>query len=434
MKSDSKPPSRTPTRGLVSWALFDWANSPVSILIITFVFSVYFSREIVGDEVRGQALWGYAVGISGLLVAILSPILGAIADIGGRRKPWIFVFTVLCVIGAGMLWFAEPNPAFILWAMIWSIIAKIGFEFSVVFNNAMLPDLVERNRLGRWSGWAWGLGYLGALAALGLVLVGFVLTDSPWFGLDKGESEHVRAVGPLVAAWFVIFAWPLFVWTPDRPAQPTGIGPAVAQGLSSLVMTLANLRSQANIARFLLARMIYADGLITIFAIGVIYGAATFGTSASDVVFFGILVNGAAGLGALGFAWIDDWLGSRRTVMIGLGGILVAGTIALLARDMLWFWLAGALLGLFAGPSQAASRSLMAHLTPPELRTQFFGLYAFSGKATAFLGPVLAGLVTEATASQWAGLATALIFIAVGLGLLLLVRDPVDDAQPEEFG
>ncbi len=418
----------TPLKGLIGWALYDWANSPFSTLIVTFVFAAYFAEGIVGDAVHGQALWGYTIGISGVFIAVLAPVLGAIADAGGRRKPWLFVFTTLCIGASALLWYAEPAPDFILLAMVWVIIASLGFEFGIVFNNAMLPDLVAPARLGRWSGWAWGLGYFGGLGALLLALFAFVQTESPLFGLDKGAAEHLRVVGPLVAVWFALFAWPLFAYTPDRPPSGKGIGATVSQGLSALLGTFRNLRAHGNVARFLVARMIYADGLTTIFAIGGIYAKGVFAMSYEQVLYFGITLNVTAGLGAFGFAWVDDWLGSKRTIVIALIGIFAAGLAAVLVQQALWFWVAGSALGIFVGPAQAASRSLMARLSPPELRTEFFGLYAFSGKATAFVGPLLAAVVTEATQSQRAGLATVIVFIAVGLALLLTVREPTRGA------
>ncbi len=417
-------------RGLVGWALYDWANSPFSTLIITFVFATYFSRAIVGgDGAEGQTLWAYTIGISGILIAFASPILGAIADAGGRRKPWLFVFTALCAIASAMLWYAEPERGFLLWAMVWVIVANLAFEFGIVFNNAMLPDLVPGTRIGRWSGWAWSIGYFGGLVALAIALVAFVQTDSPMFGLDKENAEHVRVVGPLVAVWFAIFAWPLFAYTPDRPSSRIGARAAIGQGLSSLATTLRNVSAYGNAARFLLARMIYNDGLTIVFAIGAIFAADNFGMDEEGIIVFGIILNVTAGLGALGFAWIDDWIGPKRTVVIALTALIVTGIVALVITEVTWFWVVAAAFGTFMGPAQAASRSLMARLAPPEIRTELFGLYAFSGKATAFVGVLVAGAVLDVTDNQRAGLATAVVFLAVGLGLLLSVREPQPSAE-----
>ena len=414
----------TPTRGLVAWAGYDWANSPFTTLIITFVFSAYFSKGIVGDEVRGAELWGYTASIAGLVIALGSPVLGAIADAGGPRKPWLLVFTAICVVGSGALWYAGPAPEFITWAMVWVVIATIGFEFGIVFNNAMLPDLVAPARLGRWSGWAWGLGYFGGLAAMVATLFLFVQAETPLLGLDKESAEHVRVVGPLAAVWFAVFVWPMFVFTPDRDRSGLALGEKVRRGLSNLWGTLMRLRDHGNIVRFLIARMIYADGLVTVFAFGGIYAADTFGMALKQVIIFGIVLNVTAGIGAFCFAWLDDWFGSKRVIYISLSGLLATALGAVVVQDVAWFWVWGSLLGIFVGPAQAASRSLMARLAPAELRTEFFGLYALTGKATAFAGPALVAIVIAATESQRWGLSTVLAFFAVGFLLLLTVKEP----------
>lgn len=411
-------------RGLISWALYDWANSPFTTLIVTFVFAAYFGRGIVGDEVRGTELWGYAMAVTGIIVAVLSPILGAIADAGGARKPWLFVFTAICIVGSMMLWWAKPEPDYIAWALVWVVVASIGFEFGIVFNNAMLPDLVREERTGRWSGWAWGLGYFGGLGALALALFGFVQAEQPLFGISKEAAEHVRVVGPLVAIWFLAFTWPMFVFTPDRQRSTAPLRQAVRDGLASLAGTLRNIRGYSNVVRFLIARMLYADGLATIFAFGGIYAAGTFGMAMEDVILFGIVLNVTAGAGAIAFAWLDDWLGSRPTIIVSLVGLIVTALGAVIVEQVTWFWVWGSLLGIFVGPAQAASRSLMARLSPVELRTEFFGLYSLTGKATAFLGPLAVGVISAATGSQRLGLASVLVFFVAGLILLMSVREP----------
>jgi UMF1 family MFS transporter len=408
----------------MAWALYDWANSPFTTLIITFVFPAYFGRAVAGNEVEGQVLWGYGISLSGLVIALLGPPLGAVADAGGRRKPWLLVFTLLCMSASTLLWFVEPRAAFVGPALLWVALANIGFEFGVVFNNAMLPDLVPQERIGRWSGWAWALGYAGGLAALVIALTGFVQAETPWLGLGREQAEHVRILGPLVAIWFAVFAWPLFVLTPDRARPGLSAVGAVRQGLATLKATIAGLPARPNVARFLLAHMLYADALGAVFAFGGIYAAGTFGMTLGEVISFGILLNVTAGVGAFGFAWIDDWIGSRRTVLLALAGLMASASVAVIAEKQSVFWAAGSALGLFVGPAQAASRSLMARLAPKGQETEFFGLLALSGKATAFFGPAVVASVTAASGSQRLGIATLLVFFAIGFALLLGVREP----------
>jgi UMF1 family MFS transporter len=355
----------------------------------------------------------------------LSPVLGAIADQNGRRKPWVAAFSLVCIAATALLWFVKPDPAFVLFALVCLALGNFAFEFAVVFYNAMLnDDLVPPHRLGRLSGWGWGTGYAGGLVCLVIVLVGFVSADPPWFGLGKEEAAHVRIAGPIAALWFAAFAWPLFVVTPDQPGR--GIAPmaAIRRGLGTVAGTLRNLRNYRNVARYLLAHMIYTDGLNTLFAFGGIYAAGEFGMAMEEVIWFGIALNLTAGLGAFGFAWIDDWIGAKRTITIALVGLIVTGIAILLTHDKTVFWALGMALGTFFGPAQAASRSLMARLAPLGMQAEMFGLHALSGKATAFIGPALFGWATVSFGTQRAGMASVLLFLALGAVLLWTVQEP----------
>ncbi|MBC8339983.1 MAG: MFS transporter [Rhodospirillales bacterium] len=416
--------------GRFSWCLYDWANSAFPTVITTFVFSAYFTKAIAADEIAGTSQWGWALSLSGLAVAVAAPLLGAIADFGGRRKPWIFVFTGLCAVLTGLLWNAKPDVAFVLLALVLAGAANFAFEMAMVFYNAMLPDLTTRDRIGRLSGWGWGLGYAGGLACLGLALVALVDAEVPVFGLDKETSEHLRAMGPMVALWMVVFAVPLFLWTPDTPSRGLAAGEAVRQGWAALKDTVRRVREFRSIVRYLIARMLYIDGLNTLFAFGGIYAAGTFGMDFSELIIFGIAINVTAGLGAAGFAWVDDWIGPKRTIQIAVTGLMVLGGALLVVEGKTLFWVFALPLGIFVGPAQAASRSMMAHMAPADMRTEMFGLFALSGKATAFLGPALLAWVTALFESQRAGMATILVFFAAGLALLAGVPDQRGENAP----
>jgi MFS transporter, UMF1 family len=414
--------------GLIAWCFYDWANSAFPTVIITFVFAAYFTKAVAVDEVTGTAQWGWAMSLSALAVGLLSPILGAIADQGGRRKPWLFVFTVLTIIASALLWQIKPDVSYVMLALILVAFGNFSFEMGMVFYNAMLPDIAPRQKMGRLSGWGWGLGYIGGLTCLALTLVGFVQTDTPWFGLSKDLAEHLRATPVLVAIWFALFAIPLFIFTPDQPSQKIGFSRAIGNGLRALFTSLRKITSYGQILRYLVARMIYTDGINTLFAFGGIYAAGTFGMPFSELIMFGIAINLTAGIGAAGFAWVDDKIGPKKVILIALVALTILGGILLVIQDKTLFWVFGVPLGFFVGPAQAASRSLMAHIAPAELRTEMFGLYAFSGKATAFVGPALLAIATDMFQSQRAGMATILIFFLVG-GFLLL---PVIDAKAED--
>jgi UMF1 family MFS transporter len=421
---ETKPISK---HGLIAWCLYDWANSAFPTVVITFVFAAYFTKGVAVDEITGTAQWGWAMSISALAVGLLSPILGAIADQGGRRKPWLLFFTVLTVLFSALLWQIKPEVSFVMLALVLAGLGNFAFEMGMVFYNAMLPEIAPKDKIGRLSGWGWGLGYIGGLICLALTLVGFVQTETPWFGLNKEFAEHLRATPVLVAVWFAIFAIPLFLFTPDKPSRGLSPVSAVREGLKTLTRTLKKITSYGQILRYLIARMIYTDGINTLFAFGGIYAVGTFGMSFSELIMFGIAINLTAGIGAVGFAWIDDKMGPKKVILIALVALTILGGILLIIQDKTLFWIFGVPLGLFVGPAQSASRSLMAHMAPPELRTEMFGLYAFSGKATAFVGPALLALATDMFQSQRAGMATILIFFIVG-GILLL---PVIDARRE---
>ncbi len=418
-----------PTSALVAWSLYDWANSAFPTVVTTFVFATYFTQAVAETPELGTAQWSRAQSLAALGVAVLSPVLGAIADWGGRRKPWLAAFTVLCIGATSLLWFVLPGTGYATRALVLVAVATLSFELASVFYNAMLPDIAAKKKIGRWSGWGWGLGYAGGLCCLVLCLVGFIQTDTPWFGVGKAEAADVRATSLAVAVWFAVFALPLFFLVREKPARALPAASAVHEGLRALVQTVRQARRHRTIALFLLAQMIYADGLVTLFAFGGIYAAGTFKMSLAEVIQFGILLNVTAGLGAACFARLDDRLGAKPVIVFALSGLLVFGGSVLIVESKMLFWVFGSLLGVFVGPAQAASRSMLARLAPPDMRAEMFGLFALSGKATAFLGPAVLGAATLYFNSQRAGMATILLFWLAGLALLMGVRD-VREPQP----
>lgn len=418
------------TRGLAAWALYDWGGSAFATIVQTFVFAAYFTRAVAEDESVGSMLWGNALGIAGLLVAVAGPILGAVADQSGRRKPWVLAFTLLCVAATALLWFVRPAPDYLWLALALLAVGTMSEEIAVIFYNAMLPQLVPQSHIGRWSGWGWSAGYVGGLLCLVVALLAFVEADHPWFPLERESAEHVRATFLLAAGWYLVFALPLFLFTPDTPRTGKPARAAVRDGLRQLRETIVHIRRYRTIVHFLTARMIYIDGLATLFAFGGVYAAGTFDMTESDVLLFGIALNVSAGLGAAGFAWVDDWIGSKRTILLSLVGLIVPGTLLLLVESQAWFWALGTLLGVFVGPVQAASRSFLARMAPAELRNELFGLYALSGKATAFVGPLLVGWLTFLFDSQRIGMSVIIGLFLLGLLLMLTVPEPSRHSAP----
>jgi len=409
-------------RGLWGWLLYDWAFSPFHSVITTFVFSTYFVKGVAANPTSGTADWAKMEALTGLSIALLSPLLGAIADQGGARKGWILALTLICSAATLSLWFVQPAPSFGLLALILVALGTIGNEMSGVFYNAMLPDLAPPSHYGRLSGWGWGIGYFGGLGCLILCLL-IIESEPPLFGLNSTLAEPVRFCTLITGLWTILFALPLLLWTPDRPR--TGVAPrlAMAQGLTALWQSLRRLPQRPTLLRFLLARLCYVDGLNTLFAFGGIFAAGTFGLSSDEVILFGISLNVTAGLGAVLFGSIDDRIGPKRTILISVSAIMLISIALLLVEGKLWFWVLGLGLGVFLGPAQAAGRSFMARLAPPEERAEMFGLFALSGKVTAFLGPAALAWATASTGSQRAGMATIVLFMALGLAGIWSLRE-----------
>ena len=408
-------------RAVWSWALYDFANSPFTTLVVTFVFATYFTEVVASDSITGTTLWSRAVTITALVVAFTSPVLGALADRGGYRKPFLIAATLVCVAATAALYGVEAGD--VVPALVLFVVANIAYEFGGVFYNAFLPDLAGPRRMGTVSGWGWGLGYFGGLLALLLALMTLVEPETPWFGFSTVGNENIRATNLLVAAWFLIFSVPLVLWVHEDRGGISGKGRVVIDAYAQLRRTFGEIRKHRQTVRFLAARLVYNDALVTIFAFGGIYAAGTFGFEFRDVMIFGIVINLFAGTGAILMGYLDDLIGAKRTISISLLGLIIATAIAMSARDPAWFWAAGILIGIFSGPNQAASRSLMGRFVPPGMQNEFFGFFAFSGKLTAFVGPFLLGLVTQIWGSQRAGISVVLVLFLIGLIMLQFVDE-----------
>jgi len=408
-------------RTIASWALYDFANSPFTTLVVTFIYSTFFTTVIASDTIRGTALWSRAVTLTAIIVALCSPILGAVADRGGFRKLFLMITTAVCVIASTVLY--TVTPGHVMLALSWFVIANVFFEMGMVFYNAFLPDIAPPGRVGRISGFGWGMGYVGGLIALIVALFTLIQPEVPWFGFSTVDGENIRATNLLVAVWFVVFSLPMFLFVREDRSRVSKAGSVLTESWRQLSRTFHEIRQYRQIIRFLVARLLYNDGLITVFAFGGIYAAGTFGFKMKEILVFGIVLNITAGLGAFLFGYLDDRLGGKRTITITLFGLIAATLVAVLAPNRAWLWTAAVLIGIFVGPNQSASRSLMARFVPPDKENEFFGFFAFSGKFTAFLGPFFLGLLTEVFNSQRAGVAIVVVLFIFGLIILARVDE-----------
>lgn len=454
------------TRRVWGWMFFDWATQPYLTLLLTFVFGPYFAEiaaaRLIAEgaaepaaRAGAQALWGWGLTAAGLTIAVLAPVLGAVADRSGRRIAWIAGFSIVYVAGAAALWWAVPDAPR-LWAVLLAFaLGFVAMELAAIFVNALLPGLGPPDRIGRISGAGWAFGYLGGVAALAIVLLFLadnaqgrtLLGGAPALGLDGAAREGTRAVGPFTALWYAIFMVPFFLWVRDSqtPARGGRVGAAMAAALRDLGATLRALPRHRSRLAFLLSALFYRDGLNGLFAFGGIYALGVLGWQVTQVGVFGIL---AALAGAV-FAWAggiaDDRFGPKPVIAVSVAALLAAaGAAVFITADSVFgvatgpgsalpsiaFYAVGCVIGAAAGALQAASRSMMVRQADPARMTEGFGLYALSGKATAWLAPLAIALVTEATGSQRLGIAPLIVLFLLGLLLLVWVRPDGDRGSP----
>ncbi|TCP58703.1 UMF1 family MFS transporter [Rhodovulum bhavnagarense] len=443
---------RSARRRIWGWWFYDWASQPYATLLLTFIFAPYVT-DLVGDGTAAQAAWGYGVGTAGLVIALLAPILGAVADKSGHRMPWIVLFSVFYILGASGLWLANPE-AFNLWLVLFFFgLGMVGLEFTTIFTNAMLPDLAPRAELGRISGSGWAFGYVGGLIALVAMLTLFAEGDTgttligiePMLGLDPALREGTRFVGPFTALWYALFIIPFFLWVrlPRQPARAT-VRQSLSGALPEFRATLAHLPRTPSLTAYLLSSMFYRDALNGMYVFGGIYAAGVLGWSVIEVGVFGILavIAGAA------FSWLggraDQRFGPKPVILFNVIVLTMVGiAVIFVSREAVFglpvapgsnlpdiaFYILGAIIGAAGGALQTASRTMMVRQANPARMTESFGLYALSGKATAFLAPLSIGIVTDLTGTQQMGITPLVVLFALGLFLLFFVRADGERAE-----
>lgn len=431
-------------KAIWGWYFYDWASQPYNTLLITFIFGPFFASAVAPDPVTGQALWARMTWMTGLFLAVASPVFGAISDSSGPRKPWIGLFSLMYVVGAAYLWVAMPGSESVVMILFFFAIGMAGMELSQTFVNSMLPTIVSRERMGRVSGSGWAFGYLGGVISLIAMLLLLAESDEgvtllgnpPLFGLDPETREGTRSVGPLTAIWFAVFMIPFFLWVPDEKKRAS-VGASISKGLSELAETLANLPGKKSLLAYLGSSMFYRDALIGLYTFGGIYAAGELGLSIVEIGTFGVI---AASTGVIfcyigGFA--DQRFGPKRVIVVCVFALmavslLVVGTSSTSIFGMplaegssapkTVFYFAGAVIGAAGGVLQASSRTFLVDQADPDRMTEAFGLYALTGKATAFLAPFLIDVMTTTTGSQRLGVSPIVALFAIGLVLLYWVK------------
>jgi UMF1 family MFS transporter len=407
--------TRSQRREVLAWCLYDFGSSAFNTLILTFIFSYFFAQVLAPDYNTGAVWWTRAVNLSALAVALITPVLGAIADSSGRKKAFLFAFALQSIIFTVLMFFVGTGHALLSLALF--VVANIGFEAANVFYWAFLPDVSEDSNIGRISGLGFFMGYIGGLISL---VVALQMIEK-W--VPKTDHLNVRSTLLLVAAWFALFALPMFLWVKQRAAIQPSQGNPLRVGFGRLHQTLRHARHFKEAGKLLAARMIYNDGLATIFATASIYLGAVFGMEMRQVLTMAIGLNAFAGIGAFAFGFVDDKIGGKKTILISLVLLIVGTIIGTQVTTVGGFWFAAALLGLMIGPNQAASRSLLSKLVPDEKQAEFFGLYSFSGKVSSLLGPLVYGTVVARTGDHKLAMTSIISFFVVGGIILLFVRE-----------
>ena len=438
------------SRAEASWTLTEAANEPWFNLVQRYAFAPYFvsvlapaalaggaSGAALAGGASGAALWGYALGAGGLAIAILAPLLGAVADAGSRLKPWLMLFTSLAMAAAMSLWFATPgSPILLVIAAIF--VGTVATELMSQFCNAFLPRIAPVARFGLLSGIAFGVSQIVGIAAL---LVIFLVSRQPPSFLADVPHAADRLTGPVAAIAMLLFLLPFLLLEREAGGKRKA---SIGDGLRELRQTLHEAWAARPIRLFLIGRMFAADGMAVVFAFGAVLAKASFGWEGGTLAVFGMAITIFGVIGGFMASWLDRRVGTRQLVILGLG-IVMAGTLSVLMTDdsrlfgiptgvplaaplstpQEWGFLAsGMTIALGAAFAISAMRALLAQLVPEARSAAYFGLYALVGKATAFVGPTLVGLIATATGSVRWGVVVALLFTGIGLAAMVQVRAP----------
>jgi UMF1 family MFS transporter len=410
-------------RATFSWALWDWAEQPYPTLMQTFIFPVYLTGTVASGIKNADQQLGWATAIAGFALALIAPVLGRRSDENGRRKLWLLINTGILVLVTAASFFVEPKPEYFLFGLVLYGIGSVIQESAFINYYAMLKGVTTEKNIGRISGYAWGLGYVGGIILLLISLLGFVLPDNPWFGIGKENAIHVRTIFLFAAAWILVFTIPLLIWVPEIAKKAGAKKESILQSYAGLLNQLKTLRKQApETFKFLISSAVYRDGLAGVFTFGAVLGTLSFGFDTQSIIFYGIGANIVAAIGAAIGGRLDDILGSRTVILGSLVGLMVSASCVFIFRDygQITYWVFGLLLTLFVGPAQASSRTFVARFTPVGREGEVFGLYQTTGRAVSFLSGTMWALSIGA-ANYFIGGDKNTIYGIWGLMLILLV-------------
>jgi len=422
----------TKKRGTFAWALWDWAEQPYPTIMQTFIFPVYLATAVAGSEELADRQLGITIIIAGLVLALIAPVLGRRSDDNGRRKYWLMFNTYLLVGIMIASFFVKPSPEFLLLGLVLYGAGSVIQEAALINYYAMLKSVTTEKNIGRVSGYAWALGYAGGIVLLVLSLVGFYLTETPWFGIGKEEAVNLRSIFLFSAVWTLVFSIPLLLRVPEIPKKANARKETIVQSYKSIWGQLKSLRAQApETLKFLISSAIYRDGLAGVFTFGAVLGSLAFGFTQTEIIIFGIAANIVSGLGAVIGGRLDDVFGSRTIIIASLVGLIIAGSSVFFFYDygVITYWIGGLALCLFVGPAQASSRTFVSRFTPAGREGEVFGLYQLTGRAVSFMSgtmwtlsiTVAAIFLGDGKHTIW-GIWGLMIILIVGLFLLTRVH------------
>lgn len=401
-------------RAIVAWCLYDFANSSVSAIVVATIFPVWYAQAIVGNaEGRGDFWWGLASSTTMVIVAVTSPLLGGIADHAGVRKPFFVTLTLASVAGSALL--ATLGPGMVVRGFLLAVLTLATYEAAIVYYNAYLPALAPPERLGSVSAMGFAVGYAGSMVAF--------LAAYPFAAAGRYGACFV-----VTAAQFVLFALPAFLVLPPDARHAVPLAHALRRGIAGTLATLREIVTDPRhlaLRRFLLAYLVYEDGVNTVIFFAGIFASKTLGFSFPEIIVLFMLVQLTALIGSAAWARPSDRLGPRFVITVTLVQWIAVTVLAYLVRAKWQFWVVAILAGTGLGANQSASRALMARLVPREREAEFFGFYSLVGKTGAVMGPLVFGGVSWAMAGdQRSAIAAVGLFFAVGLALVRRVALP----------
>lgn len=407
-------------REVFGWCMYDVADSAFTTIIVTVLYALYFKKIVVGNDQQGDFLWGLAASISEIAVALLAPILGAIADFSGSRKKFLGVCALAIIFFTAALYFVGPGMTTL--GLVLYIIANVGFTGGGVFIDSFLPGISTNENAGRISGLKWALGYFGGLLALVICLpLASAIKANP----GPEELARARMVPLVVAGFYAVAVIPTFLFLKERSvprALPPG-GNYLTTGFKQLKRTFGQMKRYEDLFTLLIAFLIYNDGIVTVITFAASYAEQTIEFTAREITVMFIMMNVIALGGALSFGWLADRIGQKRAIFLSLALWIAAVVLAYFSRSKSSFYVVAALAGVGIGSCQSVTRSLVALFTPKANAAEFAGFLGFAGKAVAFLGPITFGTLSRQTGSQRPAILAVGLFFVAGAIVLCFVNE-----------